>query len=273
MSSIFLQIYNRNGSTQHYYHYLLGYLMPLCINWERVKTEHGNSIFNVRSCALMDRITKELNFNNLNIIDFDPSVIDSLDEYLKINYNNVIELNGYDFPTHYNTAMFSNFKNFVFERLSITKTASNKVLIIDRLPPDPFYLSDRSEYKNASAGTDRRSIPNMYAIKEAVETIFENVEFVTLEHMTLKQQVQLFNESKIIIAQHGASLANLIWANPDTTVIEIIPRPMLGLISVFDFFGDLCRVLNLTHQVVVQENYHSEIDVNYFMSELKKLLA
>ena len=48
---------------------------------------------------------------------------------------------------------------------------------------------------------------------------------------------------------------------------------MLGLISVFNFFGDLCTILNLKHKVIVQENYHSEINVNDFMTELKTILA
>jgi hypothetical protein len=41
--------------------------------------------------------------------------------------------------------------------------------------------------------------------------------------LSVQQQQQLFNQAKIIVAPHGAALTNLIWCQPGTMVIELIP--------------------------------------------------
>jgi capsular polysaccharide biosynthesis protein len=44
---------------------------------------------------------------------------------------------------------------------------------------------------------------------------------VTLESMTVAQQIQLFSCAKVIVAPHGAGLANLVFCKPGTKVIEL----------------------------------------------------
>ena len=43
------------------------------------------------------------------------------------------------------------------------------------------------------------------------------------ELLTFKNQINLFNNSSIIIGAHGASLTNIIFCRPGTKIIEIIP--------------------------------------------------
>lgn len=45
-----------------------------------------------------------------------------------------------------------------------------------------------------------------------------------LEDLDLKQQAELFSQSEIIVSPHGAGLANLIFAAPGSTVIELFDR-------------------------------------------------
>lgn len=47
---------------------------------------------------------------------------------------------------------------------------------------------------------------------------------VTLEQMTLDQQCQLFSGAEIVVGFHGAGLTNLVFAGPQTRVIEIVDR-------------------------------------------------
>ena len=274
MDSVFLKIFNRNGSVQHYYHYLLGFLMPLCINWDRIQSENQDSNIIVRSCALMDRITNEFNFKNLSIVEYDPSWSDIYNAPPAFTYHRTIELDGYDFPKYYDIDAFKQFNDVVCARLDINNQHINygNIVLIDRLPPDPFYTSDKSEYRAASAGTFRRSIPNIPEIKKCADGILGNTSIVALENLSLASQIQLFKSADIIIAQHGASLANLIWARPGTTVIEILPKQMAGLISVFDFFGDLCRFLDLKHKIILQDGYHAAVDIDLLSNELKKFI-
>lgn len=42
-----------------------------------------------------------------------------------------------------------------------------------------------------------------------------------LETMTISEQVELFSRAKVVIAPHGAGLANLVFCNPGTKVVEI----------------------------------------------------
>jgi hypothetical protein len=247
--------------------------MPLCINWDSIKNETHGSDITVRSCALMDRLTLEFNFENLNIIDDDPSFSEISNTLPTVNYDRIIELDGYDFTKYYDATEFLKFKEFVCKRLKIDDSIKpySKIVLIDRLPPDPFYLSNKSEYRTASAGSDRRSIPNIMDIKKCADTILGTTQVVTLENMSLSSQVQIFNSADIIIAQHGASLANLIWAKPGTVVIEIVPKQMAGLLSIFDFFGDLCRCLGLQHKIILQDDYHAAVDIDALSKELKIL--
>lgn len=46
-------------------------------------------------------------------------------------------------------------------------------------------------------------------------------EKVTLESMTVAQQIQLFSSAKVIVAPHGAGLTNLVFCHPGTKVIEL----------------------------------------------------
>ena len=43
------------------------------------------------------------------------------------------------------------------------------------------------------------------------------------EFLTFKSQINLFNNSSIIIGAHGANLANIIFCQPRTKIIELIP--------------------------------------------------
>lgn len=76
---------------------------------------------------------------------------------------------------------------------------------------------------------------------------------VELESMPLKKQIRLFNSAKIIVAPHGAGLANLVFCKPRTKVIELFTpsfmEPHYWLIS---------RLLKLNYRMIVgnRENPH-----------------
>ena len=66
---------------------------------------------------------------------------------------------------------------------------------------------------------------------------------VSLEDMTLEDQIGLFGQVEIVIASHGAGLTNLVFSNSGTKVIEIFPpqenyTPSYAIIS---------QVLKLDH--------------------------
>lgn len=42
-----------------------------------------------------------------------------------------------------------------------------------------------------------------------------------LEKMTIREQIKLFARAKAVVASHGAGLTNLMFAQPETRILEI----------------------------------------------------
>jgi capsular polysaccharide biosynthesis protein len=78
-----------------------------------------------------------------------------------------------------------------------------------------------------------RSIANF----AQVETLLSHDGFETLylEGMSMEDQILLFQSAEFVIGPHGAGLANLLFCEPGTKVIEFMPavefRPFFWLIS------------------------------------------
>lgn len=71
---------------------------------------------------------------------------------------------------------------------------------------------------------DRRGSNNRRMVNEdELVSALERLDFmpVRLEALGLAEQITLFNQARIIVAPHGAGLANLVFARPGTSVIEI----------------------------------------------------
>ena len=74
-----------------------------------------------------------------------------------------------------------------------------------------------------------------------------------------------FGSAKIIIAQHGAALANLIFAKPNTMVLEIVPKDHQ---IYFSYFSELAKILGLRYRVSIQKHSHANVDINDVISKL-----
>jgi len=73
------------------------------------------------------------------------------------------------------------------------------------------------------------------------------IEPQVMEAHPLAEQARLVREAELIIAPHGAGLANLIFAQPGTQVIEIYPEHRQNP----DHFPKLSRALSLQHQQIL----------------------
>ena len=77
-----------------------------------------------------------------------------------------------------------------------------------------------------------------------------------LEDYSLEQQCQLLQSAEMIVAAHGAGLANLIFARPDAAVIEIVQNDRYNI----DLFPRLSRVVGLSHcQVIAPRAQHKQV--------------
>jgi len=71
-------------------------------------------------------------------------------------------------------------------------------------------------------GTNRRRLSNEEELENELQKL--GFKIVRLEAYSFIQQVDIINNAEIIIAPHGAGLANLVFAEKTTKVIEIFPH-------------------------------------------------
>jgi hypothetical protein len=147
--------------------------------------------------------------------------------------------------------------------------AGPKVLLIDRGTLDPRYLTAGARIRGT--GRSRRSIANIEALEEGLREAGVNLRVETLEGSTLAFQIALFRHADIIIAQHGAALCNMIWARPETAILEIVPEGD-GITSLQNHFSELARCLGLQYRSVKQPGKHGAVDLALVSGEVWELL-
>ncbi len=234
-----LSIKNKHGSAQHYFHFLLGFLIPLYEYY--VKTQDQEII--VKDCGPMNRMINEL-LPHVTIGEF---------EYPDVS------IHGYDWHDAYNYNVFSLFVNFVKTQSQFTyKTAD--IILIDR-GFDPFYHSEKAEIP--TSGNNRRSIINQKELYQSLCNKFPNTSIINiqLENLPLIEQCHMFSKCKLIIGQHGAGLANMIFMNPGMSVIELGANNKDAATKLL--FSQLAKTMKIYY-------YHHQYLENYIRVDVKK---
>lgn len=260
LKKIVLKINNDSGSPQHYYHFLLGFLLPLIntifITFKGSEDTH----FYVRSCGPMDRHLNSLKIPNLIVV--------SLEEYsicLENNEFKKFEVYGYDNPSLYIKPHFTSAVNLIKSRFCLVDCipkAKGHILFVNR-SLDLFYNSTQSEIQ--TSGVQRRSLPNFQSIVIDFKNIGLEVTTAVFEFKNLYDQIKLVMNADIIIAQHGASLANIIFAREGTKIIEIITEEFVSK----SIFSKLAHQMNLDYRHVIQESIHADVEANQIISKLE----
>ena len=269
--AINLSIENNPGSVEHYYHFLLGFLFPLAIKHSSLRSLGFQGPVFVRSCGPMDRILKECGFSGVDILErvehlrnLSRSSFASWQLRQETAYG-MDFFNG-DYPVAQILQAAKVIRSQLKDRLclrSLSETGNvtkSKVLLISR-SVDPFFNSDNAEIR--TSGSQRRSIENFTEVRMALEAACGDVANVVLENMTLSEQITLFSSSDIVVAQHGAALANIVWCRPGTRVIEIAP-PGYRVTC----FPPLSKCLDLDHRLVRQSGEHGPCDVSDLISNI-----
>lgn len=99
-----------------------------------------------------------------------------------------------------------------FLRQMITLTNSDGTIF-----PTHFYIDRR--------GSINRPLINEDELIDALEE--RGFAIVQLENLTFDEQVLLFHQAKYIISAHGAGLTNIVFSQPETKIIEIMPHTLM----------------------------------------------
>jgi capsular polysaccharide biosynthesis protein len=92
--------------------------------------------------------------------------------------------------------------------------------------------------------TGTRTIANESQLEGLLQA--EGFETHFMEEYTLAMQARLIREADTIVATHGAGLANLVFARPETQVIEIVPAGRYNA----TIYPEKSRIFGLHHQVL-----------------------
>jgi capsular polysaccharide biosynthesis protein len=136
-------------------------------------------------------------------------------------------------------------------------------LLVSSLPT-PACLRDFGRELSAGLGIDRpvrftrrifisrrktgtRTLTNETELEKVLHAHRFETHF--MEQYPLAKQARLIRESEIIIATHGAGLANLVFARPGTQVIEIVPAGRYNATC----YPHKSRIFGLHHQLILAE--------------------
>ncbi len=272
-----LTIQNRDGNHQHYYHFLLGILLPLC----RYLAETGEATIPliVRSCGPCDAILHELDLPQLLLAETESHR--NLGNSLPPEIVRKVGIIGFDIGapalTYDRDAILAGARWLLDRwrepiagyrtRILTQWKGEPRVLVIDRAPPDPFYGSALSTSAGKGAGASRRRIPNHKEMAAEVRRRYPGCLNVFLERQPLAVQIALFQLADVVVAQHGAALANIVWMRPDARIIEFVGgAPDVG------FFVDLAAALGIAHAFFPQEGPFGPIDGGALADAIGKML-
>ena len=250
-----LSIQTNSGSCEHYYHFLLGYLLPFAAYVARLGIV-DNRIILLRSCGPLDRILRELGLPGLLLCErFTHLDIKAL--ITPIVWAEIEEVSGFDFGQlpedefHYDIAGIEAGIDFLRSRLAaeIALAASKidaswsdrpRLLLIERGEADPFYQSSLAEHRNAA--NQRRFIGNHGELTQAMTAAYAGFQNLRIETMPLAEQIAWFGLADIVVAQYGAALSNIVWMRRGTHVIEIAPNTRSVPRAVFSKLAQGCGV-------------------------------
>jgi hypothetical protein len=200
-----------------------------------------------------------------------------------VSHNEHVELQGSDIfwkNTTIDVAMLRRGVSFVMQRwhkridgfseaIACAQPERPRILVIERGDSDPFYLSGRAE--KPSSGRDRRSIGNHAELVRALQQRFPGTRNVLLEGVPLAEQIALFHAADVVVAQHGAALANAVWMRPEAAIVEIRPLPKRE--SWRNHFKFLAASLGIAYMDVRQAADFSPIDVASIVTIVEGMTA
>lgn len=198
------------GTVDRYYHFIFDLVLPIYLLKKKV-------IPGVKFLVSEPGAFKEL---ILQLFPKDVEIIETNHQYADLHKTDLIGMNPKGVLLSKN--MLETFRKDVCSHLQLDiHEASNKILLIERLPPDDYFFT---KAQVQGGGASWRSIINHQELRATLASMvrapfeFHNIQ---LEKMSFEEQVFYFDRALVVIAQHGAGLTNCLWMRRKATVIEL----------------------------------------------------
>jgi hypothetical protein len=299
--SVYIEYYNitsMHGTVQSYFHFLYSALFPIILDANYysslynkvtfiIDTNFGPMLRILLQMPLDIKIKKYMeNYDEIpekNIIKKYLKVMDLHPDPLK-KKSNWIEKG---WATSFTNKMYNLINKWMYKQINdydiiVNPITKYDIIIIERRK-DISYRSICYSRKNKSkeelnkldniirkTGSDRRDIVNFKEFSLFVVKYFKNYSclVISFEYIPIFTQYQLLNNSKILIAQHGAVLGNIPFMKSESLVIEIMPQEKID--EKEDWFKPIANTCNVDLvKYIVPDNF-ANIDLKQFKVLLDK---
>lgn len=269
---MYVKLNSNYGTITHYYHFFYGVLVPLILY--HLKHKETNFII-TDNLGPMLKILYEIPLNILfkcenpqkfkKIIPLDNfrSKYFFRKESNKMSYEDKIKICNF-------------FKLNVPEYIKCNK--SYDIVLIERGSDPKYKLLNYSkdhpllQKLGTKSGSERRAIRNHREICLELEKDYgDKFKNILLENTSIYYQYHIFSNAKLIIAQHGAALANVIFMKDFNNVLEIIPKEKLDLEGE-DSFKNLSIMSKLNYYSIETKENYAIINIKTLKIIIDKLL-
>lgn len=260
-----------SGRTDHYHHFLAGYLLPVIADADLTKGDEISLAFSGPMTRLIHEVgfTSQPNFKT----EVEPQIFGPPPEGYEVR--NVRGVDGC------NTAVPDGFAKNVNAKLdhifgieeSEYADCEPEILLIDR-GEAPKEIFDENEHIRLS-GSQRRTLSNMDEIAACLEK-YGPVNRCFLDDKSFREQIIAFRRAKFVVAQHGAGLSNLVFAKQCKHVLEFAPEEKIGEQV---WFKNLSKHVGAVHRVYLinqpfgKLNIVWNIDIELLDAKVKHLLT
>ena len=269
---MYVKLNSNYGTITHYYHFFYGVLVPLILY--HLKTKETDFIV-TDDLGPMLKILYEIPLNILfkceNPEKFTKII--PLDNF-RSKYFFKKESNKMCYQDKIKICDF--FKLHLPEYIKCNK--SYDIVLIERGTDSKYKLLNYSKHHpllqklGTKSGSERRSIKNHKEICLELEKSYGNkFKNISLENSSIYYQYHIFSNAKLIIAQHGAALANVIFMKDFTNVLEIVPIEKLELEGE-DSFKNLSIMSKLNYYSIETKETNPIINIRTLKIIIDKLL-
>ena len=278
---ILYELYSIHGDIKHYFHFFLGVFIPLILEYIEYKKKYEYITFIIKDDVgpffrILFELPFDIKFQNFLINNSDLNIekkyLIPLDtilmnkkslKWIKMKYADIFtnsicieinkwfnqQINMYSFFIH---PIYPIFDIVIIERKTNISYKSTYAKAIDT-----------HKFKNSfkTSGLERRSILNHTEFVQCIKDYFpkKNVINISTEYMPIFEQYYIYNNAKLLIAQHGAGLSNIIFMQNKSSVIEIINKERLTE----NWFLELsknCNNLNYNQYLTDEEMVNIDLD-------------
>ncbi len=242
---------NRSGRPDRFFHFIVGYLAPTLTALADSEVDGPVGVMSVGS---LDRLWADCRHPEIRVIP--EAEFDAVAAQAPVR----LAARGYDSPHAHVLAPWPAVRRAVMHAYGVdpkdaggsdARKGSPRILVVERRPGE----APADGAVGAGSGSDRRSIPNLADLAAALGSAGE-VRVEAMEGLTLPEQMRIFRWADVVVAQHGAALANLIWTRKGTRLVEIVtPDKANVLPGYYEALG-----LEVAH--VTQDDGHAVVDVD-----------